>query len=121
MKNMVMRFQSPSIFACNAAIYCLSLFISGIIVSAFLETINFNNQVIYLRQGCKVTFSKPIWVHITVRFVCAIYARGGGSPAPTSEPKIVVVKVNKGAKIRNRYNQVPHPTQDTNGKVTLSQ
>ena len=28
------------------------------------------------------------------------------------------IKVSKGAKIRNRYNQVPHPTQDTNGKVT---
>ena len=26
-------------------------------------------------------------------------------------------KVSKGAKIRNRYNQVPHLTQDTNGKV----
>ena len=30
-------------------------------------------------------------------------------------------KVSKGAKIRNRYNQVPHPTQDTNGKVKNSQ
>ena len=29
-------------------------------------------------------------------------------------------KVNKGANIRNRYNQVPHLTQDTNGKVTNS-
>ena len=29
-----------------------------------------------------------------------------------------VYKVSKGAKIRNRYNQVPHLTQDTNGKVT---
>ena len=29
-------------------------------------------------------------------------------------------KVSKGAKIRNRYNQVPHLTQDTNGKVTNS-
>ena len=28
------------------------------------------------------------------------------------------VKVSNGAKIRNRYNQVPHLTQDTNGKVT---
>ena len=28
---------------------------------------------------------------------------------------------NKVAKIRNRYNQVPHLTQDTNGKVTNSQ
>ena len=27
------------------------------------------------------------------------------------------VKVSKAAKIRNRYNQVPHLTQDTNGKV----
>ena len=31
------------------------------------------------------------------------------------------MKVSKGAKIRNRYNQVPHMTQDTNGKVTNSQ
>ena len=31
------------------------------------------------------------------------------------------VKVSKVAKIRNRYNQVPHLTQDTNGKVTNSQ
>ena len=30
-------------------------------------------------------------------------------------------KVSKGAKIRNRYNQVPHMTQDTTGKVTNSQ
>ena len=29
--------------------------------------------------------------------------------------------VSKGAKIRNRYNQVPHLTQDTNGKVINSQ
>ena len=30
-------------------------------------------------------------------------------------------KVSKGAKSRNRYNQVPHLTQDTNEKVTNSQ
>ena len=30
-------------------------------------------------------------------------------------------KVSKGAKIINRYNQVPHLTQDINGKVTNSQ
>ena len=33
----------------------------------------------------------------------------------------ISLKVSKGAKIRNRYNQVPHLTQDTNGKVTNSQ
>ena len=32
-----------------------------------------------------------------------------------------MTKVSKGAKIRNRYNQVPHLTQDTNGKVANSQ
>ena len=31
------------------------------------------------------------------------------------------VKISKGAKIRNRYNQVPHLIQDTNAKVTNSQ
>ena len=34
---------------------------------------------------------------------------------------VVTRKVSKGAKIRNRYNQVPHLTQNTNGKVTNSQ
>ena len=29
--------------------------------------------------------------------------------------------VSNGAKIRNRYNQEPHLTQDTNGKVKYSQ
>ena len=31
------------------------------------------------------------------------------------------INVSKGAKIRNRYNQVPHLTLDTDGKVTNSQ
>ena len=31
-----------------------------------------------------------------------------------------IFKVSKGSKIRNRYNQEPHLTQDTNGKVTNS-
>ena len=31
-----------------------------------------------------------------------------------------ILKVSKGAKIRNRYNQVPHLTQDTDGKITKS-
>ena len=34
---------------------------------------------------------------------------------------IRINKVSKVAKIRNPYNQVPHLTQDTNGKVTNSQ
>ena len=31
------------------------------------------------------------------------------------------IKVSKGAKIRNRYNQVPQLTHDTDWKVTTSQ
>ena len=38
-----------------------------------------------------------------------------------SEKLSNAVKVSKGAKIRNRYNQVPHLTKDTNEKVTNSQ
>ena len=38
-----------------------------------------------------------------------------------TEKTLKIHKVSKGAKIRNRYNQVPHLTQDTNGKVTDSQ
>ena len=33
----------------------------------------------------------------------------------------ILCKVSKGAKIRNRYSQVPHLTQGTSGKVTNSQ
>ena len=40
---------------------------------------------------------------------------------PLTEHHLEFVKVSKGAKIRNRYNQVPHLTQGTNGKVTNSQ
>ena len=35
--------------------------------------------------------------------------------------KLFLYEVSKGAKFRNRYNQVPHLIQDTNWKVTNSQ
>ena len=34
---------------------------------------------------------------------------------------MITLKVSKGAKIRSGYNQVPHLTKDTKGKVTNSQ
>ena len=40
---------------------------------------------------------------------------------PTCGVLLLQEKVSKGAKIKNQYNQVPHLTQDTNGKVTNSQ
>ena len=33
----------------------------------------------------------------------------------------ICIKLRKRAKIRNQYNQAPHLTQDTNGKMTTSQ
>ena len=41
--------------------------------------------------------------------------------AQTFQDIEVGCKVSKGAKIRNRCNQVPHLTQDSNEKVTNSQ
>ena len=35
--------------------------------------------------------------------------------------QMLLSRVSKGAKIKKRYNQVPHLTLDTNGKVTNSQ
>ena len=35
-----------------------------------------------------------------------------GPPRPTDKTTLII-KVSKGAKIRNRYNQVPHLTEDT--------
>ena len=42
-------------------------------------------------------------------------------PPRSTDKTTLIIKVSKGAKIRNRHNQVPHLTQDTNGKVTNSQ
>ena len=40
------------------------------------------------------------------------------SESPCSSLRLGCNKVRKRAKIRNRYNQAPRLTQDTNGKVT---
>ena len=39
----------------------------------------------------------------------------------TFDGNIAIGKLRKWAKIKNRYNQAPHLTQNTNGKVTTSQ
>ena len=44
-----------------------------------------------------------------------------GPPCSTDKKKPLTIKVSKGAKIKNRYSQVPYLTQDTNWKVTNSQ
>ena len=42
-------------------------------------------------------------------------------PPRSTDKTTLIIKVRKGAKIRNRYSPVPHPTHDTNGKATNSQ
>ena len=54
-----------------------------------------------LRRGCLIRHACP------VSMLCFIIP--------------VLPKVSKGAKIRNRYNQVPHLTQDTSVNLTNSQ
>ena len=56
----------------------------------------------------------------TYEAVCDILARDKFLDCCSHE-LYLHLKVSKGAKIRSRYNQVPHPTKDTNGKVTNSQ
>ena len=42
-------------------------------------------------------------------------------PPRSTDKTTLIIKISKGAKIRNPYNQVPHLTQDTKRKVTNSQ
>ena len=56
--------------------------------------------------------------------VCPLFKKGNKTDPANDRPislTCILCKSNKVAKIRNRYNQVPHLTQDTNGKVTNSQ
>ena len=81
----------------------------------------------------KYVFYKP-WYDKGIRFVNDLVNQNGsfysyqevridGNPLNILKYQGFVdsLKVSNGAKIRNRYNQVPHLTQDTNGKVTNSQ
>ena len=55
--------------------------------------------------------------------ICSFIDSSGYASGPIRRCLFIdyIIKVSKGAEIRNRYNQVPHLTQDTNGKVTDSQ
>ena len=61
----------------------------------------------------------PPYFSIGNRYVSALHARLKNKCSGLNSD--LLRKVSNGAKIRNRYNQVPHLTQDTNGKVTNSQ
>ena len=86
--------------------------------------------VLYMHYVCK----KALSISMRLCFYTWIFYELVGIPMGTNCAPLVVdfflfcykrdfmiVKVSKVAKIRNRYNQVPHLTQDTNGEVTNSQ
>ena len=66
--------------------------------------------------------SAPKVLNVTMSFFGQMQWQNGHlGPVMSCKQIRGIFKVSKGAKIRSRYNQVPHPTQDTNGKVTNSQ
>ena len=67
------------------------------------------------------SMSDQLEEQIAKLFFCMQFTLQHSRPKMSLKKPSRVVKVSKGAKIRNRYNQVPHLTQDTNGKVTNSQ
>ena len=80
-------------------IYLLDFFYSGIQLYLLLSPYPFNTYISFSYLGMYVL----------------------RDDAPISYEFFMQIKVSKGTKIGNRYNQVPHLTQDTNGKVTNSQ
>ena len=64
-----------------------------------------------------------IWIQAQTQNKAKWLAACGHVSASSQSLRLILIlrmKVSKGAKIRNRYNQIPHLTQDTNGKVTNS-
>ena len=78
-------------------------------------------HLISLLQGAAIFFVEQelaIAQQCTKKF-CVLNKRPAESRSKTwPAASKIILKVSKGAKIRNLYNQVPHLTQDTNGKVT---
>ena len=97
----------------RSAIVC----INKNLVASFCTDIK-HYESMFCKYTCKFT---PIMIIIKRTIICKknTYFRTISGISLTKQ--IHKNKVSKGAKIRSRYNQVPHPTQDTNGKVTNSQ
>ena len=71
-------------------------------------------------DNVKINKHEAIWSKYTVRFKSYEHFTNWTQPAGLMLSKAPFIKVSKGSKIRNRYNQVPHLTQNTNRKVTNS-
>ena len=68
-----------------------------------------------LGRGQKIDFLNMVMWHIKLK-------RMSSRPGYQDCVLVKIISIiDFNTKIRNRYNQVPHLTQDTNGKVTISQ
>ena len=96
------------------------LLVGFVVIFWFLEIFtNLTKQPKADLCGLVVIVFSPLWVP---GLCCIISTELEQDGKAREEPRAVnYIKVSNGAKIRNRYNQVPHLTQDTNGKVTNSQ
>ena len=81
---------------------CLKINLLLIFISS---TLSFILQICFSSKFC-LLFTSSIYIQMHISLILIMEANA--------------LKVSKSAKIRNPYNQVPHLTQDTNGKVTNS-
>ena len=74
------------------------------------------------KNGCHKVHHRLLHLHQDTSRSAVFEAESNTRPCSTDlQHEHQRSEVSKVAKIRNRYNQVPHLTQDTNGKVTNSQ
>ena len=85
------------------------------------------NTMAFLLRLILICRCFPVWIknisYITIMLIMRLAKPlGEGHFVHSLVGYVIWSRVSKGAKIRNRYNQVPHlTTQDTYGKVTNSQ
>ena len=115
---------TPTVGFYNCSMFCCTLLGVHSCFAIILMGKKVLEALLNLSSWCLVIV---VWLFLTMfqfcmQFVIRVFP--AHTHLPFSALKMHVEwpnKVSKVAKIRNRYNQVPHLTQDTNGKVTNSQ
>ena len=74
----------------------------------------------YMRSFRKYPHQLSVFGYLYLYHICMVCHHQNRRALEMFEMLLHIHKVRKGAKIMNRYNQVPHLTQDVNGKVTNS-
>ena len=103
---------------------CISLLLHGVISLPDAMSDDKIKKAIMLSLSDMVSFSDIIQANIIEGFNSTYMYRYLDDLLKSKSKKVsfrIRQSKKEGAKIRNRYNQAPHLTQDTNGKVTTSQ